>query len=166
MAVVLGAGIAWALLSKDMPVSGNISGEDGVAAAVFTSASVTSGPCTFAVVNGTDRLTINGAKLASGTTHKCRANLTLRNEGNTEMRAQKFGVTSTVGTVSSGFPSNAVGCGAVIPVKNSDGSGGTGTVNVALDIAVPVGSSGTLSGNLNLVDTPSHSSTACSPSLS
>ena len=162
VAVALGAGIAWALLKKDMPVSGNISGEDGVAAAVFTSSTSPSGPCTWSVVNGTDALTINAAKVTSGVTHRCRNTLTLRNDGNTEMRVQSFAVTSTTGTVISGFDASqpAKGCGVTLA------PGAVADVRTALDLSnVPVGSSGTLSGRLSLVDAASFSSTACSSSL-
>lgn len=165
VAVLTGVGIALALLKKDMPVSGNISGEDGVAAAVFTAASHT-GPCTWTVTNGTDRLDIAGAKLASNTTHRCRGAMTVRNDGNVPLRVQTFNVTTTAGTAASGF-AQAADCGRIIPVKNADGTGGEAQVNAALNLSsVPVGAAGTLTGTLGLVDETAWSSANCSPTVS
>lgn len=159
VALVLGAGIAWALLQKDIPVSGSISGEDGrVDATFFSSPSGTLGPCAWSTTS--TALSITGAKLPSGTTNKCRTTLTVRNDGNVDMKVQAFAVTSTAGTVASGFPSGfGGGCGTTLaPGQNVQ-------IGAGLDASMPAGSSGTLTGKLTLVDAASWSAGACSAAL-
>ncbi|MFP5319538.1 MAG: hypothetical protein ACLGI2_14750 [Acidimicrobiia bacterium] len=161
-----GALVAWALISHDTPVSGTVTGED--ASASITLSNVTpdngnSSACAWGKTADSKGITLNVNKAPRGVTTTCRASISYTNGGNVDVATQAWSVTSTAGTVTSGFNGTAFPaerCGAVAA------AGGSGVARVVVQFTdVPVAASGTLTGRLQHVDSGSFSSSSCSQTL-
>lgn len=152
VAVVALAGVAYALLQKDLAVGGTISGEEATIAAAYARVTdpATSDPCTWS--RTADKLTITATKVPRGVASKCEASVVIRNDSNVAMKVQGFTASSDVATMRAHIP-----CGQEIqPALES------GELAVKIEMSnVAVGASGTLTGAVSLVDSASFSQAKC-----
>lgn len=159
-AVTLVAGVAaWAAVMLGMPFVGSVSGEDLVSAAQYESLEAAQGnapQCTWSIT-GDRKLRLDAVKIARApSSTACTTIVNVANAGETQLRVQGFQAASTVGTVAAGVAAYNGGCGATLDPGTMKG------VQVKVTFSnVNAGQSGTLSGELRLVDAASYDPAAC-----
>jgi hypothetical protein len=158
-ATTLVAGVAaWAALSFNLGFTGTVTGQDATVSAKFTSATalpINDSHCAWSV-DASGKLVLTATKVPSGGSVACTVDAVIDNSGSdVDLRVQRFDASSTVGAATPFMTQGS--CGAVVPARAPST---TVTLEVKLS-AVPVSSSGTLTGSLTLVSTGDYVAASC-----